>query len=464
MVGCIDMASRATDDRSDRNGERGSFAERHPEVVERVRSLRLRRDRKLARLSAMPRREQRGYVRKLLCSGSLHFLYAYEALRAKGVLEQADAERIEAVAAQCNPFQRTWEPISVRYIEHAGRTRRIQDYGPIKRMHHRLVADVLRKLHPPRQDQFLFNGGMPMALKAIEAAFRDGHLFAAEVDLIDFYGKVRLPGLADLLRPLPGAVTDNVVWDHASRRSPDDDYAGSTVLDDPSSSGLVGLSLGAATSPIVGEIIIRRLLDKAQLGQVVTYADNILILGRGPEEVAEKVAHLREVAASLEAGPLELRNSEPVNFRARAEAVTFAGQWGRAIRHRLNWSPNDRKMAEHWVTATERPLTLDEISAAERKLVDWRRGYPMWRTGDRLVERTLGELACLRYFVDARPQHLVAARQQLIVAYMTNPLLELDELVPEGWTARARERRASLVADAGAAIARAEAGRSARAA
>jgi hypothetical protein len=43
-------------------------------------------------------------------------------------------------------------------------------------------------------------------------------------------------------------------------------------------------------------------------------------------------------------------------------------------------------------------------------------------------------------------------------------LLELDELVPEGWTARARERRASLVADAGAAIARAEAGRSARAA
>lgn len=182
------------------------FRARHPEFIERIGLLREQRDRKLARLAAMPRRQQHGEVRKLLRSGSLHLLYAFEAFKAKRLLHDATPDDVLALAASCDPFSRSAELIETRFIRKGRKTRIVQDYGPQRRMHQLLVAALLRTLHPLRQDQFLFSGGMPMALRAVEAAFQEGYTHAVEVDLIDFYGGVRLPGLADLLRPLPGAV------------------------------------------------------------------------------------------------------------------------------------------------------------------------------------------------------------------------------------------------------------------
>lgn len=416
-----------------------------PEFVERIQSIRERRDRKFARFAAMPRRQQQGEVRRLLRSGSLHLLYAFEALKAKRQLHEATPDSIKALADRCNPFARTVEPVATRYVSKGSKTRLVQDFGPLKRMHQLLVADVLRTLHPLRQDQFLFGGGMPMALQAVEHAFREGYTHAVEIDLIDFYGRVRLPGLASLLRPLPGSTVSNVVWDYAVRRGPDDDIAVSYATDSPTASGLVGLSLGAATSPVVGEVIIRHLLDTAQLGHVVTYADNILVLGRGKEDAAIRAAHLREVACGLEVGPLAPRMKDPTGFCDKWDNVDPAGHSGRAIRHRLDWSPNDRKQSEHRIADDNTMLSADEIAKAERKISHCRRAYPMWRTADKWEAQRLAELAAVRYYQDARPEHLTEARHKLVIAYLTSNGLDLLELLPEGSIERHRERRMILL-------------------
>ncbi len=420
------------------------FHSRFPEFIERMRVLRERRAHCLQRLAAMSRRQQHGEVRTLLRSSSLHLLYAFEALKAKQQLHDATPDTIAALATRCNPFSRSVEPVVRRYVRKGGKTRLVQDFGPLKRMHQLLVADLLRTLHPLRQDQFLFNGGMPMALKAVEDAFRDGWTHAVEVDLIDFYGSVRLPGLAQLLRPLPGVVTDHVVWDFTPRRGPGDDIAVSCNEDDPSASGLVGLSLGAATSPVVGEVIIRHLLDTAQMDHVVTYADNILVLGRGREDAQSRAEHLGEVALGLDAGPLAPRLGRPAGFRDKWTYVEFAGHWGTAIRHRLDWQPNERKQREHRIADHNSLIAGDEIAAAERKVIHRRRAYPMWRTGDQWEARRLAELAAVRYYRDARPEHLTDARQKLIIAYLTCDRPDLRELLPDGTIERHRDRRMVL--------------------
>jgi len=439
--------SRRTSDTQRPSGY-NEFRARHPEFIERIRLLREQRDRKLARLATMPARQQRSEVRRLLRLRSLHLLYAFEAMKAKRQLLDATPDDITALSGSCDPFNRSAELIQTLFVRRGRRTRIVQDFGPQRRMHQLLVSDLLRTLHPPRQDQFLLKGGMPMALQAVEAAFREGYTHAVEVDLIDFYGGLRSPGLAELLRPLPGAVTDHVIWDMSARRSSDDTVSASSMIH-PTASGLVGLSLGAATSPVVGEIIIRHLLDTAQMGQVVTYADNILVLGRGMEDAAMRAEHLREVASVVEAGPLALRVGRPVGFRDQRSYVEFAGHRGRAIRHRLNWEPSERKQQEHRIADENSMLSADEIARAERKVSHCRRAYPMWRTADRWEAQRLAELAAVRYYLDARPEHLTDAQHKLAIAYLASRReLDLLEILPDGAIERHRNRRMILLREA----------------
>ena len=73
--------------------------------------------------------------------------------------------------------------------------------------------------------------------------------------------------MAELLRPMPGAVVSSVIWDDQIRRDGTGDFAVPHSLDDPSLSGTVGLALGSATSPVVGERIIGHLLNHADIGE-----------------------------------------------------------------------------------------------------------------------------------------------------------------------------------------------------
>ncbi len=146
---------------------------------------------------------------------------------------------------------------------------------------------------------------MPEALEAIATAYRSGMTHGVEVDIVDFYGSIRPDRLAELLRPLPASVVEHVVWD-VDLHGDAPVVVGKTTVDPPSSASM-GLSLGAATSPIVGERIVRELLAVARLPDTITYADNLFVLGRSEEEVDARIQTLMDSARQLEVGVLELR-------------------------------------------------------------------------------------------------------------------------------------------------------------
>jgi hypothetical protein len=274
-----------------------AFTDAHPQFMTDIARLRVYKALALIRLAAMPRRQQRSEARRLLRSPRLATFYAYKAVLKAGLIADATPASINAIANQCTPFTQCLERVERRSVFRGGKVREVQVFGPIKRMMQGLVADIIRALHPPCDSQYVFHGGIPAALRAVEAAYRRGMTHAVEVDAVDFYGSVPKASLAGLLHPLPDAVTRHVVWDESIRRATM--LPPSTIriarLRPPALNETTGLSLGAASSPVVGEVIIRKLLLEARTAfglEVVTYADNLLVLGQSEQDASASAAQL----------------------------------------------------------------------------------------------------------------------------------------------------------------------------
>ena len=260
---------------------------------------------------------------------------------------------------------------------------------------------------------------MPKARKAIEGAVRDGHTHGVEVDFVGFYGSVRSEALPDLLRPLPTSVVDGVVWDGQARA-----LRGAPVcsLPDPTSSAYEGLSLGSACSPIVGEAIIARVLAAAQLRDVVTFADNLFVFGRSEEDVQAKLQGLRDTVARQPYGALELRVARADGFDL-AYHFEFAKQAGNLRDGMIQWSPGARKLAQFMVGDAAH-ITFDQLSAAEARVVHWRRAYPDWTDGNAFETEFLAAIAARRYYLNRHPLHLRRALDSVIVAFQERLAIE----------------------------------------
>lgn len=412
------------------------FAEAYPAFIERLATLRRYRDGELANLAAAQGRERRDLVRKLLHSRELFVLYAFEGMKGAKRLADATPDTVNDLAHSCTLFAETrGEPIVAREVDKGSGKRIVQDFGPRRRMQQALVADILRHLHPPLPQQFLFRGGMPMAFGVIEDAYREGHRFGVEVDFIDFYGSVRLEWLAELLRPLPESVVEHVVWDMAMH----DAHSGIMVSRDnvPALSVPNGLSLGASTSPIVGERIIGEILTVAQAGAVITYADNLFVNGPTEQAVDGRIHRIGESIAQLDFGALRLRvnghthtDLEGRGPHDMSRPIFFLKQEGRLIGDKIAWSPGISKLNQYMASAAEH-LSMAQISAVERRIRHWRRSYADWVEGDKYEAEYLATLAVRRYYLDQSRPNLSAAIHAVVIAWIGwGQFRGLDEFVP----------------------------------
>lgn len=272
-----------------------------------------------------------------------------------------------------------------------------------------------------------------MARRAIEDAVQRGLLYGTEVDFVGFYSSIRPDALHELLRPLPTSVVNAVVWDAPARSS----YGRGTAVSSsvlPSNS-LEGLSLGSATSPIVGETIIAALLAAAQLSDVVTFADNLFVSGRSVDEVRAKIQTLRDVVARRTFGELEVRGGGS-DYISLDRPFEFAKQQGELREGTLRWSPGAQKLAQFMISELSH-LTLDQISTAERRVRNWRRAYPSWQHGTRFEAEYLAALAVRRFYLSSDPAALnnavVAVLHAFTEALQDDPNLRGDWLhfVPE---------------------------------
>jgi hypothetical protein len=443
----IIMAIRAIIQPARRRTDFEVFQRAHPDFVLRIHTLRKLRDREFDKLSGLTGKDQRNRVRALLTNRSLHLLYAYEALRKAKRLADASPDTVSALAARCNPFQRCDEPGNPLQKWTRGRGRLVMAYGPAKRMHQLLVADLLRHLHPPLEQQCLFRGGMPAAFRAVEAAYRDGFTYAAEIDVIDFYGSVRLEGLANLMRPLPDSVVRHVVWDGGFMAVMTRDNCVSVFMRDddvPSPNVQRGIALGSACSPIVGERILATLIAPAEPCRIVAYADNMFVLGQSHEAVERCYEQMQQRASGFAGWALGLRRGGIHNLNT--DVFEFLHHEGQIVYGDFVWSPDQRKLNDFLTAESDDALNLKQIATAERKVSHWRRAYPSWPDGDEWETRQLAALAARRFYKKATPLHRSHAAQALVSAYLSlGRVISFEEIAPTGIVPRDINRRIELI-------------------
>ncbi len=396
------------------------FARAFPDFMEEIRAMREHKRRVYERLQNASRPRQHEMARHILRHSNFQLVYAFETFRDLRRLINARPEAIRELAATFNPFD--WiasDPIDNRTIMVGSRPREIISFGPKRRMHQKFVAEMLRHLHPPRDNQFLFNGGMPMAQQAIEAAITEGYEYGAELDFENFYNSVRPLECVELLRPLPNAVIENVIHDYGLRdqwsytrlsvEHPDYDSPPAAL------NGLTGLPLGSASSPIVAERVVAHFLADDLPGRVITYADNLFVLGRTMEEMNARKQALMESVSRSEVGPLRLRE---VNTSRLRDGFTFLHQNAEVTDDGIRWSPDERKRDQYQVLRDDVTLSDDELTQLETKISYWRRAYPSWQDGDMWLLMRKMETAVLRYYRAGDVPHLVAAAQALVYFYL----------------------------------------------
>lgn len=427
------------------------------DIAREVSALRKFRDREFAKLAILSGRDRHSLTRKLIRLPSIHRLYACEGLRKAGQLATATPERVAAVAAKCNPLQPCHEPSAIRFVGLGFRRRLVHDYGPAKRGRQTMVADLLRLLHPPREEQFLFRGGMPAAFRAVEAAYADGFAWGTETDLIGFYPNVGLEGLADLLRPLPSSVVNHVVWDHrATGHDTVVDYAVPSSLEwaYPPLGDQHGIALGSACSPRVGERLVAMLIAPTVDCRTVAYADNIFVVGRSSEAVAACVQAMRDRITSSGGWASRLRIRAGDIKEIAVHGFSFLHHEAVIEGDSFIWRPDHRKLDEFLAAHADGDglmghLSLEGIAATEAKIAHWRRAYPDWPEGDLLEVSQLAALAARRFYISATPLNRTTAATALVASYFAHRREQsFEELAPTGPTPKADARRQLLIEDA----------------
>ena len=433
------------------------FQLRNPEFVARLLELRGLRKQTLAELAGLNRRQQRAKARQLLHGSELRQLYAYIGLLKAKRIGTATAETIASMADLLDPFSPCYEHVRRHWIPSDGRMRAVQTFGPLKRAHQLLVADIVRALHPPRENQLLLRGGIPAVLSAVEAANARGMTHAIELDATGFYGNITFASLVDALRPVPEAVVRHVIFDERIRtgaRTSSDAVIPSGLVPPPLND-TQGIPLGAASSPIVGEVLIGQLLAAPEIDfdlDIITYADNLLVLGRSEQDADARAEHLRDVASRPAYGSLRLRVKERGHMVRTgvsqgggfSRGVPFVGQFGLVDRDGVfTWQPAPERLQSAMLIDGDECPTLDEINSAHRKVASYHRAYPRWQGREIAEALERARLSCARYFRQATPNHLSEASRDVVFAHLVDGRQsEFLEIVPEyGQAFQSRRQR-----------------------
>lgn len=422
------------------------FAARDPGLVAEITELRAEWQQALTRLSALPRGRQHSRVRQLLRSRRFGLFHAYRGVLKANRIRAATRQSLEALTGRLDPFSPCYERVIRREVVKDGRTRAVDNFGPIKRALQHMVADLIRATNPPRANQFLFRGGIPAALAAVEAACARGLTHAVELDVEGFYRNLSAECLTGILRPLPDAVVNHMVWDLSLRVTADDMPGVIRVRSiTPPLNDTSGLSLGSASSPIVGEVVIGRLLAASEIDfgpDIITYADNLLVLGRSEQEATSRAENLTALALSRAYGSLRLREKGRGHFLEPgtsvgggfATGVPFAGQFGfRESNGVFTWGPTPERQERHWIAEREDCPTLAEIERAQARVSAFHRAYPRWQ--DRAIREAeeRARLSAARYLSAPSPEALAAAGRDLVLALLLlrGEDRELDEMIPD---------------------------------
>lgn len=238
--------------------------------------------------------------------------------------------QVVSMATRLDMLAPSTEPVRAkRLAKRNGKFREVYQFGLEQKARQRVLRRVLSMLTSRKlmRCQFLLVG-RHAALSAVAAtAEARSHRFAAELDVANQFGSFDAGAVAEFLPELPAkSVGANLV----PTRMTFDGRRLSSILEDHTRRNQMpqqGLLPGASTSPVVAEMLMARVLvdlpwEKLSDVTIVTYADNILVLGPTKASVDDACECLTDAFAGSAVGSMRLESRGVKSLR---NGVEFLG-------------------------------------------------------------------------------------------------------------------------------------------
>ncbi len=218
--------------------------------------------------------------------------------------------QLKSIAENLNVFQGTREEVRLILIRKGpDKFRPTLDFGIENRALQYLVLSVLYAIAELHPRQFATRGGVPAAIAEVAKAMKAGNVHASEIDIKDFYASFDGNKLMDLI-PVQKRVIERVLLSEHLNILPstlhhttvscfgpaDTDQGEVSPLEKYLADARRGIPQGSAASPILAEMLLAPVLHQLPSGgEVVAYADNILVLAKN-ESDADAMTESLEIA------------------------------------------------------------------------------------------------------------------------------------------------------------------------
>jgi hypothetical protein len=288
-------------------------------------------------------------IATLMTTKEARLAAAIRANRALPDNKRATLERCIEIAEKLDLSKPIKEPVRVwRKPKSNGGYRIIHDPGLVHRTAQQLVRRVMDKHFMPRPFQFTLLG-VQRAIKEVKKLVGEGYVYAAHLDIKDFYGSFELEKLLSEL-PLPEGTVMHAVhgrfmeltWVQDKSKGRYGSPSSSQSLSLLSAQARLGMPQGSGCSSIIGAHCVSRLKWHSTDGvALVNYVDDFLLLATSREARAEAVEELTEAVGHLPGGTfmLELKRKAHV-----AQGFTFLGHTLQLTDGELRLSPSPKAL------------------------------------------------------------------------------------------------------------------------
>jgi hypothetical protein len=282
------------------------------------------------------------WTRRYLNSGAAKRMAVNEAYRSIKPHRRPDKSILLSIAQKIDPWQGTTEDVIVHLKPKKSNPndyRPIMDFGIENRALQHLVFPVLRELVQLHPRQYGTRGGTHAAIKQAVAALSSGFVWAVEVDIKDCYKSFDGKKLTSLI-PLPKEVSERTLISmYLSMKGGNiidafgpvgAEWSWKFNFDEALADARQGIPQGSAVSPLVAEAMLAvPLYNLPQAGQIVAYADNILLLAKTYDDA---VSMKKALWSALEAHPVG-RLWPKANVFEAGQPIEFLGH---QLTRRLN--------------------------------------------------------------------------------------------------------------------------------
>ncbi|TIQ44616.1 reverse transcriptase domain-containing protein [Mesorhizobium sp.] len=319
-------------------------------------------------------------------------------------------EKLLPIAQSLNAWAGTQEKVILRLKpKENGDARKLMDYGIENRALQYLVRPLIGaqfNLHP---HQYGTRAGRDAAIKRVATFLEQGYVWAIETDIKDCYPSFYGEKLSNFL-PIPKKVTENVVCSvfynlslgHNSTFGPADGPEEDKILIGTLfADAQLGIPQGSATSALILDYVLAPVFHQLpKHGEIVGYADNILVMGKSEDDAVSMTLALWTALEANPAGhfrPKEPKASEP------GDPTDFLGYRLTLIDGSVRIEPTPKNLEKFYamlshelskiVNTSSAILRARRVKKLRRRVYSWTAAFKLWDGAQEHAKVSLAKIA-----------------------------------------------------------------------